>query len=198
MSRTIGSPARDHPVGRLVVRRGRVRARTPTIAKSASSWPSAISRSRTSRATSASVRPTSRPGGDLGDDPVGGVGGLGQQRDLVGVLDHPQAAEDRRRELEPGTGEPRLERGAGGAPRGRPRPRSAGRPGPPAAPRTIDARTSAIRVRPPRPRARPASVAARPPAGTIGGRGLEARHDQEPLAGRRDDEHRQALERHRG
>ena len=33
----------------------------PTIAKCASSWPSAMSRSRTSRATSASVRPTSRP-----------------------------------------------------------------------------------------------------------------------------------------
>ena len=33
----------------------------PTIAKSAVSWPSATRRSRTSRATSASVRPTSRP-----------------------------------------------------------------------------------------------------------------------------------------
>ena len=36
---------------------------------SARSWPSATSRSRTSRATSASVRPTSRPRGDRGDRP---------------------------------------------------------------------------------------------------------------------------------
>ena len=67
----------------------------PTIAKWASSWPSAMSRSRTSRATSASVRPDQPAAGDLGDDPVGGVGRLGQQRDLVGVLDDPEPAEDR-------------------------------------------------------------------------------------------------------
>ena len=32
-------------------------------------------------------------GGDLGDDPIGGVGRRGQQRDLVGVLDDPEPAE---------------------------------------------------------------------------------------------------------
>ena len=49
--------------------------------------------------------PDERPAGDLGDDPVGGVGGLGQQRDLVGVLDDPQLAQDRRGELELRLGE---------------------------------------------------------------------------------------------
>ena len=39
--------------------------------------------------------PDQRAAGDLGDDPVGGVGGLGQQRDLVGVLDDPELAQDR-------------------------------------------------------------------------------------------------------
>ena len=35
--------------------------------------------------------PADQPaGGDLGDDPVGGVGRRGQQRDLVGVLDDPE------------------------------------------------------------------------------------------------------------
>ena len=53
-----------------------------------------MSRSRTSRATSASVRPTSRPARDLADDAVGGLRGEPQQGDLVGVLDHPQLAQD--------------------------------------------------------------------------------------------------------
>ena len=44
-----------------MVRRGGVRARSRRSRSAASSWPSAMSRSRTSRATSASVRPTSRP-----------------------------------------------------------------------------------------------------------------------------------------
>ena len=39
--------------------------------------------------------PDQRAAGDLGDDPVGGVGGLGQQGDLVGVLDDPELAQDR-------------------------------------------------------------------------------------------------------
>ena len=57
MSSTIGSPALDHAVGRLVVRRRRVRATGHDRRRRPSSWPSATSRSRTSRATSASVRP---------------------------------------------------------------------------------------------------------------------------------------------
>ena len=51
----------DDPVGRLVVRRRRVRARRRRSRTVRRSWPSATSRSRTSRATSASVRPMSRP-----------------------------------------------------------------------------------------------------------------------------------------
>ena len=39
--------------------------------------------------------PDQRAAGDLGDDPIGRVGGLGQQRDLVGVLDDPELAQDR-------------------------------------------------------------------------------------------------------
>ena len=40
--------------------------------------------------------------GDLRHDPVGGLRRQSQQRDLVGVLDHPEVAQDRRRGLEPG------------------------------------------------------------------------------------------------
>ena len=61
-----------------------------TIQNSAVSWPSATSASRTSLATSASLRPTSGPGDDALDGPVGGLGGGPQQRDLLGILDAAQ------------------------------------------------------------------------------------------------------------
>ena len=49
--------------------------------------------------------PDERATGDLGDDPVGGVRGLGQKGDLVGILHDPELAKDRRCEFEPGLGE---------------------------------------------------------------------------------------------
>ena len=58
--------------------------------------------------TSASVRPTSRPGRDLGDDPVGGLRGQAQQLDLVGVLDHPQLAQHGRGDPHVGAVEARV------------------------------------------------------------------------------------------
>ena len=60
MSRTIGSPAAITRSDASWWGEAEL-GPEPTIAKWASSWPSAMSRSRTSRATSASVRPTSRP-----------------------------------------------------------------------------------------------------------------------------------------
>ena len=84
--------------------------------------------------------PDQATAGDLGDDPVGGVGGLGQQRDLVGVLDDPQLAQDRRGELELGLGEAIAGGAADGAPAGRPRRRpGSGCPRGSRAPRTIEA-----------------------------------------------------------
>ncbi len=49
-------------------------------------------------------------GGDLGHDPVGCPGGQRQQCDLVGVLDHPDLAQERRGEREPRIPEAVLER----------------------------------------------------------------------------------------
>ena len=87
-----------------------------TIQNSAVSWPSATSRSRTSRARSASVRPTRRPAIDRLHGPVRSGGGRAQQLDLLGVLDLAQRAHERRCDREPGAGqrglEPEQERGA--------------------------------------------------------------------------------------
>ena len=56
------------------------------------------------------LRPADQASGrDLGDDPIGGLGGEPQQRDLVGVLDHPQVAQDGRRQRV-------FDRGARGSP----------------------------------------------------------------------------------
>ena len=99
MSSTIGSPARitrspgswcgDALLGPEA-----------TIQNSAASWPSASSRSRTSRATSASVRPTSGPAAIAAITRSAAGPAAPQQRDLVGVLAHPQRAQHRRRERE--------------------------------------------------------------------------------------------------
>ncbi len=48
-------------------------------------------------------------GGDLVDDPVGSLCRAAQQCDLVGVLDHAQFAEDRRRSIESGSRHERLQ-----------------------------------------------------------------------------------------
>ena len=65
------------------------------MANSAVSWPSSTSRSRTSLATSASVRPTSGAGGDGLDDAVGRLGGLPHEGQLVGVLGAAQRCQQR-------------------------------------------------------------------------------------------------------
>ena len=102
MSRTIGSPGLDDPIRRLVVRRGGVRARsrrsrTAAVVVALGDEPLA------DLAGDVGLGPPDQPTGrDLGHDPVGRLGGQSQQRDLVGVLDHPQVAQDRRGELETG------------------------------------------------------------------------------------------------
>ena len=61
--------------------------------------------------------PDQPAGGDLGHDPVGRLGRESQQRDLVGVLDHPQVRQDRRCGLEPRRPAGRPAVAAGGWPR---------------------------------------------------------------------------------
>ena len=94
MSRTIGSPARDHPVRRLVMGRRRIRAGPDDgevrLVVTLGDQPLA------DLARDVRLGPADQPArSDLGDDAVGGVGGLGQQRDLVGVLDDPQLGRGR-------------------------------------------------------------------------------------------------------
>ena len=87
----------DHPVGRLVVRRRRVGAgaddREVGLVVALGDEPLA------DLPRDVGLGPADQPPGrDLGDDPIGGLGGQPQQRDLVGVLDHPQVAQDGRRQ----------------------------------------------------------------------------------------------------
>ena len=76
--------------------------------------------------------PADEPAGrDRGHDAIGGVGRLAEQGDLVGVLDHPEVAQDRRRGLEAGARpEMRLEPQEVHGPQRRPRPRPAVRASP--------------------------------------------------------------------
>ena len=90
----------DDPVGRLVVRRGRVRARSRRSRTGPSSWPSAMSRSRTSRATSASVRPTSRPAAIWATTRSAACGGQVSSAISSASLTIRSSREDRRGELE--------------------------------------------------------------------------------------------------
>ena len=89
----------DDPLGRLVVGRGGVRPgpddREMRLVVALGD------ESLADLAGDVRLGPPDQPaGGDLGDDAIGGVGRLGQQRDLVVVLDDPEAAQDRRGELE--------------------------------------------------------------------------------------------------
>ena len=196
MSRTIGSPAwmtRSDASwwGEALF------GPEPTIENSASSWPSARSRSRTSRATSASVRPDEPAGGDPGDHPVGRLGREPEELDLVGVLDHPRLAQHRAGALEPGAGRGaedaqdvhRPEPVAHGEPRRSPIGRTPERLGHEAE----DERDGVVRLLPGRERRRARGHAGRAPSR----RGLETRDDDGDRARRRDDEHRQPLEGHR-
>ncbi len=108
MSRTIGSPAAMTRSDASWCGEAEF-GPEPTIAKWASSCPSAIE-PLADLARDVGLGPADEStAGDLRDDPIGGVGRLGQQRDLVGVLDDAQPAEDRRAELEPDTGQSLLE-----------------------------------------------------------------------------------------
>ena len=103
-----GLAGRDDAVGRPVVRRRRIRPGPDDgefgVVVALGDQP-LVDLARDVR-----LGPPDQPaGGDLGDDSVGGVGGLGQEGDLVVVLDDAQAAEDRRRELEACARQPFLE-----------------------------------------------------------------------------------------
>ena len=171
-----------------MVRRRGVRART----RRSRSGPPRGPRRRAARGPRARRPPRSgRRGGPpaIGrDDPVGGLRRGPQQRDLVGVLDHPQLAQDGRREAEarrPARGPPGAAAGAwpasvsDTATRRRP---GAGRR-PPA--RTGSSVSSHVR-----------DLDRGPQAG-LGGAALEARHDEDRRRSGAEDEHRQPLERHR-
>ena len=82
---------RDHPVGCLVVRRGGVGPRADDrevgLVVALGDEPLA------DLVRDIGLGPAHQPAaGDLGDDPVGGVGRRRQERDLVGVLDDPEPA----------------------------------------------------------------------------------------------------------
>ena len=184
----------DDPVGCLVVRRRRVRARSRRSRNAPRRGPRRSSRSRTSRATSASVRPTSRPAAIWATTRSAAWAACGQQRDLVGVLDHPQLAQDRRGELER-----RVRETSPGAAAGA-RAGEVVRDRDPESAATAPARTIAGHERvgvlgllPGHDR----EVAGGGRRAGRGGRRLEPRDDQDGLAVGRDDQHRQPLERHR-
>ena len=150
-----------------------------------------MSRSRTSAATSASVRPTRCPDGDARDDPVRGVRRERQQRDLVRVLDHPQLPQHGAGEAEvrPGWQAPlereQVERRQR-VRHGQARRATLGQPEP-----LDDDRVRVVGLVPRHGRDR------RRQAGRGRG-GLQAGHDEERRPARDDDQHREPLERHRG
>ena len=167
-----------------------------TIENSARSWPSATRRSRTSRATSASVRPTSGPAATAATTRSAAWAAAAQQGDLVGVLAHAQRPQDARRHGEPRPGQHPLEAQDERRPQpvrdghradlaGRPSrwPPPAGRRPAPSGPRSP-------------PRSRSPAHRPRPRAGA-GGRGLQPRGDERErrAVGGRHHEQRQALQR---
>ena len=140
MSRTIGSPARITRSDASWCGEAEL-GPDATIANSAWSWPSARSRSRTSRATSASVRPTSGPAAIWSTTRSAASAARRSSVDLVGVLRHPERPErgrgrrerrGRQRGLEAEQVErPEAVRDADAGRRGAPRPVRVGRRPPP-------------------------------------------------------------------
>ena len=137
-----------------------------------------------------------RAGGDLLDDAIGGLGRQPEELDLVGVLDHPELAEDLAGALQAGRREPlgdlqdvhRPESVADPEPRERPDRSSKGLGGEPP-----DERHRIVRLL-------PARDFDEPPAdgrATACRCDLETRGHQGRRTGCRNDEHRQSLERHR-
>ena len=180
----------DHPLRRLVMRRCRVRARRRRSRTRPRSWPSASRRSRTSRATSASVRPTSRPAAIWSTTRSAAGPASAEELDLVGVLDHPELAQDGRRGRPRRVRQGRAWSGADAPTRADPTP-DPGAPVPRAAADEIgDEAVRIVGLHPGRdldirPQSRP------------GGRLLEPRNDEDRRLPGDDGEHRQPLERHR-
>ena len=189
MSSTIGSPGADHPVGRLVVRRGGVGPRADD--RELGAVVALVDEPVPDLAGDVGLRAPDEPAvGDLVDHPVGGLGGEAQQGDLVGVLDDPQVAQDERRGLEHRRRAARPGAAGGGSPRaGRRRrggPRRRGSRSPHRGHRVLGLLPGGDR-----------DVAARHGRAPACRRRLEARHDERHRPLGRDDEHRQPLERHR-
>ena len=198
MSRTIGSPARMTRSDGLVVGRRAVRAGARRSRTRPASWPSATSRSRISRRRRPRSARSSGPAAICAIDPVGGLGGQPQQLDLVGVLDHPQLAQDRAARSRAAPTGCRSRAGGRASPTAG-RSRRAGRSTRPADP---DGR---------RPRGGPTRAigssvssqvddlddAGRRPPGSAGPAPPRAAGRRGTTVRRRDDEHRQPLERHR-
>ena len=202
MSRTIGSPAWITRSDASWCGRRGVRARADDRELGASSWPSAMRRSRTSCATSASVRPTSRPAAIAATTRSAARGGPAEHLDLVAVLDDAQLAQGRSMPAPPAS--PRhalLDRAGDAAPQGRRKRRALAQPSSGSVRRVLGHGVAD------HPRDQGVCVVALFPGddGQIprGGRGTRSARASPRAAGRRgkvpsrrDDQHRQPLQRH--
>ena len=148
--------------------------------------------------------PDEPSGGDRVDDAVGGRPGLAEQRDLLGILDHPQLAQDGRGRLEAGRQdllEPEQVARPEGVADADLQPGRAIAAGPPPLPADASRTRSATRrcadsvSSHVRRSTKPAAAAGQPRAGSASRRGTTRLGRAPGAAG--SDEHRQALQRHR-